>query len=160
NRWSAPRQLTTFPDTDNLASVLVVDLLGTGTSCLVWSSPLPSDADRSMRYIDLLGGRKPYLLNSIKNNLGAETRLEYAASTTFYLADRAAGTPWITKLPFPVHVVERVEAYDWIAHHKFVTRYSYHHGYYDGEEREFRGFGMVEQVDTEQFAALQGAGSF
>jgi hypothetical protein len=95
NRWSARQQLTTFPDTDNLASVLVVDLLGTGTSCLVWSSPLPGDADRSLRYIDLLGGRKPYLLNSIKKNLGAETRLEYATSTTFYLADRL-WHPWIT----------------------------------------------------------------
>ena len=30
-----------------------------------------------------------------------------------------------------------------------ITRYAYHHGHYDGEEREFRGFGMVEQWDTE-----------
>src|SRR5262249_43930267 len=31
----------------------------------------------------------------------------------------------------------------------------YHHGYFDGYEREFRGFGMVEQFDTEAFAALR-----
>src|SRR5262249_36930034 len=29
------------------------------------------------------------------------------------------------------------------------TRYAYHHGYFDGPEREFRGFGLVEQWDTE-----------
>ena len=26
----------------------------------------------------------------------------------------------------------------------------YHHGYFDGVEREFRGFGLVEQLDTEE----------
>ena len=33
-----------------------------------------------------------------------------------------------------------------------MTRYAYHHGYFDGEEREFRGFAMVEQFDAEEFA--------
>ena len=40
---------------------------------------------------------------------------------------------------------------DWIGRNRFVTRYTYHHGYFDGFEREFRGFGMVEQWDTEEF---------
>ena len=160
NSWSPPRQLTNFPPTDNLTSVMVVDLLGNGTACIVWSSPLPDHAPQHMRYIDLMGGQKPNLLKSIKNNLGAETRLAYAASTTFYLADKAAGTPWVTKLPFPVHVVERVEVRDWITNSKFITRYAYHHGYYDGEEREFRGFGLVEQWDTEEFAPFIGSGLF
>ena len=47
-------------------------------------------------------------------------------------------------------MVERVEVYDWIGRSRFVTLYAYHHGYFDGEEREFRGFGMVEQWDTER----------
>ncbi len=33
----------------------------------------------------------------------------------------------------------------------FSSTYSYHHGYFDGVEREFRGFGRVEQVDVESF---------
>ena len=53
-----------------------------------------------------------------------------------------------------MHVVERVETYDHISRNRFVTRYAYHHGYFDGVEREFRGFGMVEQWDTEELAAL------
>ena len=32
-----------------------------------------------------------------------------------------------------------------------TTEYRYHHGYWDGVEREFRGFAMVEQLDTETF---------
>ena len=35
-----------------------------------------------------------------------------------------------------MHVVERVETYDRISHNRFMTRYAYHHGYFDGIERE------------------------
>ncbi|MCK6501202.1 MAG: hypothetical protein L6Q38_17110, partial [Nitrospira sp.] len=75
-------------------------------------------------------------------------------STRFYAQDRAAGTPWITRLPFPVHVVDRVETVDRISRNRFVTRYAYHHGYFDGVEREFRGFGRVDQWDTQEIGTL------
>ncbi|QEA39651.1 toxin [Pistricoccus aurantiacus] len=154
NGWSQPQVLKVFPRIDDLASIVPIDLLGNGTACLVWSSSLPGDARRPMRYVNLMGGQKPHLLVKTVNNLGAETRVNYAPSTKFYLQDKRDGRPWITRLPFPVHVVERVETWDHISRNRFVTRYAYHHGYFDGEEREFRGFGMVEQWDTEQFAAL------
>lgn len=154
NSWSQPHQLKVFPRVDDVVSIVPTDLLGNGTACLAWSSPLPGDARRPMRYVNLMGGQKPHLLVKTINNLGAETRVNYAPSTKFYLQDKRDGKPWITRLPFPVHVVERVDTYDHISHNHFVTRYAYHHGYFDGEEREFRGFGMVEQWDTEQFAAL------
>ena len=154
NAWSSPRPLPQFPRSDNLTSVSTVDLFGNGTACLVWSSPLPGDARAPVRYIDLMGGQKPHLLIRTSNNLGAETHLHYAPSTRFYLADKRSGRPWITRLPFPVHVVERVETFDRISRNRFVTRFAYHHGYFDAVEREFRGFGMVEQWDTEEFAAL------
>src|SRR5262245_25209192 len=159
NSWSEARALDQFPRTDDLSSVTVVDLLGNGTACLVWSSPLPGDARRPMRYVDLMGGQKPHLMAEVRNNLGAETMVHYAASTRFYLADKATGKPWITRLPFPVHVVERVETIDRISRNRFVTSYKYHHGYFDGIEREFRGFGMVEQQDTEEFAAVELSGA-
>ena len=40
NGWSAPNLLAVFPTADELSTVQVIDLLGTGTACLVWSSPL------------------------------------------------------------------------------------------------------------------------
>ena len=54
-----------------------------------------------MRYVDLMGGLKPHLMIGSRNNLGAETRVQYAASTKFYLEDKAAGRPWVTRLPVP-----------------------------------------------------------
>ena len=152
NSWSAGERLANVPATHALSSISVLDLLGTGTACLLWSSSLPGDSRQPMCYIDLMSGQKPHLLLTINNNMGKQTTLQYAPSTKFYLQDQASGTPWVTKLPFPVHVVERVETLNEVTQATLVTTYSYHHGYYDGPEREFRGFGMVEQWDTESFA--------
>ena len=143
-----------------MSSATVLDLLGNGTAGLAWSSPLPGNAQRPMCYIDLMGGQKPHLLVGVNNNLGAETRVQYAPSTKFCVADKLAGTPWLTRIPFPVHVIERVVTYDWVSRNCFVTRYAYHHGYFDGTEREFRGFGRVDQWDTEEFATLTDSGAF
>jgi RHS repeat-associated protein len=174
NGYASGVSLPGVPDTDRPAGIELVDLLGTGTSCLVWSSGKPADRRRPLRYIDLCravsdwlppddpgrAGHKPNLLCSVRNNVGAETRIAYAPSTRFSLADRAAGTPWLTRLPFPVQVVTRVERYDHVAKTSMVTTYRYRHGYYDGPEREFRGFGMVERRDAEEFGADRGAGLF
>ncbi|HKY21466.1 MAG TPA: SpvB/TcaC N-terminal domain-containing protein [Vicinamibacterales bacterium] len=156
NSLSAPRHIAEVLLTDGV-SLDVVDLLGRGTACLVWSTVLPGLAWRPVRYIDLMCGDKPHLLVAWENQLGAETRLTYASSTEFYLADRAAGRPWATRLPFPVHVVKTVESIDRVSNNRIVSSYCYHHGHYDGVEREFRGFGMVEQKGSEWIPALEGA---
>jgi RHS repeat-associated protein len=149
NFWSPPYRLSHFPRVDSLTSVAAMDLLGNGTACLVWSSPLASDVRRPMRYIDLMGGQKPHLLVHTTNNMGAETEVQYKTSTQFYLQDRWEGRPWVTKLPFPVHVIARVENRDLVSNTRLVSTYRYRHGYYDGVEREFRGFAHVEQRDVE-----------
>ena len=158
NAWSRPHPVELPLRVDNAVSLAPLDLFGNGTMCLVWSSPLPGEAGASFRHVDLTGGTKPHLLTRVVNNLGAETRIRYASSTKFYLQDRRDGAPWLTRLPFPVHVVETVETYDAVSRSRFATRHSYHDGYFDGKEREFRGFGMVEQWDTESFAALTATG--
>src|SRR6185503_5100815 len=63
-----------------------------------------------------------------------------------------------TRLPFPVHVVSRVQTYDAVGRNRFVSRYDYHHGYFDPVEREFHGFARVEQHDTDFAAALTADG--
>jgi RHS repeat-associated protein len=154
NALASVRSLRQFPTVDTVSSAQVLDLLGNGTACLVWSSPLPGAARSPFRYIDLMGGQKPHLLVGVVNNLGAETTIRYAPSTKFYVADKLAGTPWITRLPFPVHVVERLETLDRVGRNRFATSYAYHHGYYDGVEREFRGFARVDQWDTAKVTTL------
>lgn len=140
-----------FPEVDDHSKLSVTDLLGNGTSCLVWSSRLPSQSHSPMRYVDIMGGRKPHVLVAHKNNMGKEAKLEYKSSTYYYLQDKKAGKKWITKLPFPVQCVSSVTVEDKVSRTRFSNEYSYHHGFYDSAEREFRGFAHVVRKDAEQF---------
>jgi RHS repeat-associated protein len=158
NSLAAPVTLPRFPSSDEASTIAVVDVFGSGTPCLVWSSPHARHTADPMRYMDLHQGKKPHLLTLVNNHMGRTTALEYTSSTRFYLADLKAGEPWATKLPFPVQVLTRVETYDAVSKVRLVTTYAYHHGHYDGVEREFRGFGRVEQRDAESFSAAVGQG--
>lgn len=150
NGFSEKRFLSLDVSMDNLHQVQVLDLFGKGTACVVIAHPSPNKTS-SIRYIDLMKKGKPYLLEEINNNMGAITRFHYCSSTKFYLEAQNSGRPWITKLPFPVQVIQKTEVIDEIENNRFTTSYAYHHGYYDEAEREFRGFGLVEQWDTETY---------
>ncbi|KAF1823158.1 SpvB-domain-containing protein, partial [Dissoconium aciculare CBS 342.82] len=150
NGFSTPIALSTMiPHTQN-HTLSMIDLFGNGTSCLVWSSDLPShQGQTSLQYIDLTKGLKPHLLCKASNGLGAVSEFSYAPSTSYYLRDKMSGSPWLTRLPFPVHCVDTVAKTDLITGRKFVQRFSYHHGAYDHDDCEFAGFAMVEQWDTD-----------
>ena len=149
-----PFEIEAFPEIHNNAKVTVADLLGNGVACIVWSSPLGKDANSPLLYIDLMNSRKPHIMLGYKNNLGKKVSLEYKPSTCFYIEDKLAGKPWVTKLHFPVHCVSKTTVKDSWRKSTFSSSYSYHHGYYDHNEREFRGFGRVEQTDVEDFGTF------
>lgn len=65
-----PFQLDAFPKIHNHAKISVIDLLGTGLACIMWSSNLSKDAHAPLRYIDLMIGKKPHIMVSYKNNIG------------------------------------------------------------------------------------------
>ena len=140
----------------DLGQISFADVLGSGSACLVLTA-LTDDLTLDHRYYDFAQGIKPHLLTGVDNHMGATTRIGYSPSTKFYLADRKAGRPWVTRLPFPVQVVERIETNDLISDSKLVSTFTYHHGYFDPAERQFRGFGRVERQDAETFDASQAA---
>lgn len=148
---TVPFEMEAFPSVYNEADISVTDLLGNGLSCIVWSSALQKDAQAPLRYVDLMNSQKPHIMVGYKNNMGLEVELEYTPSTKFYIDDKLAGNAWVTKLHFPVHCLSKVITKDKVSGHTFTNNYTYHHGYYDHAEREFRGFGRVEQTDTETF---------
>ena len=159
NAWSAPQSIDPFPGTELPNRIFTLDILGNGTASLVWSSELPANGTAPLRYVDLMGGKKPYVLSGYQNNFGTTVTLSYTSSAHFALLDRRDGQPWATKLPFPTHCVSRVETTDSVTGTRFVRRYRYRHGYYDHVEREFRGFGMVEETDSESFDQFQASGA-
>lgn len=150
NRFSTePYTICAFPEIHSMSQVTLSDFLGSGTLCLVWSSLLGKDHSASLKYIDLMGSRKPYLLNRYSNSMGKEVLLEYKTSTAYYLEDLKQGNPWKTSLHFPVHCLSKVVTKDLITGWVFANSYRYRDGFYDHDEREFRGFAYVEQKDTE-----------
>jgi RHS repeat-associated protein len=144
-----PQRIETLPDLHDTANLEVVDAFGHGTACLVWSAAAERDTNRPLQITDLTGGVKPHLLINIDNGYGGTTQIEYTTSTSQYLADKAQGISWHTRLPFPVHIIRKVVKSDAVAGTQLTTSYVYRHGYFDGVEREFRGFGFVEQRDAE-----------
>ncbi|OBT94351.1 hypothetical protein VE01_07740 [Pseudogymnoascus verrucosus] len=162
NAFGAPVSLESLvPAFDRLTTITAVDMLGAATTCLVWSSSLPTDAGpQAFKYVDLTPRMKPYLLTKMVNNMGRETQLLYAPSTMYYLQDEQAGILWATRLPFPQQCIDRTIAVDLITNRVYTKRFRYHHGYYYGIEQEFWGYGMVEQWDTDKFNVLAGTARF
>lgn len=157
--WSDPIEIAGTPPVTDIDAVRLVDLLGHGNRGVLWSSDADGSRRPTMFFLDFSGGIKPYVMTEMDNHMGAVTRVGYVSSVQFYLKDQEAPpTRWKTPLPFPVQVVAKVEVIDQISHGKLTTEYSYHHGYWDGAEREFRGFGRVDQRDTERFNQFHGPG--
>jgi RHS repeat-associated protein len=159
NAWTEqPVTITGTPGVVDTDAIQLSDLHGTGMAGLLFSRAADGSGRPHLRFLDLTGGVKPHLLTRMDNHLGARTRVTYRPSTAEYLRDQAdPATRWRTTLPFPVQVVSQVEVTDAFSGGRLTTQYRYHHGYWDGAEREFRGFAMVEHLDTETFAQATAA---
>ncbi len=144
-------------------SITFADITGSGTTSVIFSCTSPSPIHYFYTFgaiVHLSSGasftsHKPYLLSAISNNCGTLTEISYASSVKFYLQDKRNGTPWSTRLPFPVQVVEQITVTDQLSACVVTTSKRYHEGYYDSSQREFRGFGYIESQDSQSFALMQ-----
>ena len=152
NGFNAPH-VQPWPDGvkyDRLCQVSMADLQGLGCSSLVLSTLNPTPQHWRC---DFLNDHKPYLLTETNNHMGAASTVEYRSSAQEWLDEKhealAAGRPAVARLPFPVHVVARQSQLDEVTGNRLTQQFQYRQGYYDGHEREFRGFGLVLQTDAE-----------
>ncbi|ADD41848.1 SpvB/TcaC N-terminal domain-containing protein [Stackebrandtia nassauensis] len=142
---------------DNLSTVRVLDFLGDGTPCLVWSSPYPDSAD-DIRFLRLTSGIKPHLITELDTGTGARHSLTYTTSAEHYLRDRRANRKWSTKLPSHTTVVNSHETRDLVGGARALSRFEYHDGRFDHEERLLM-FGAVDRWDTDGDAGPDTVGS-
>ncbi len=156
NSWTEGEIIAQMPAVHDHASITLADLLGNGTACLVWSTLLPNEGKPSLQYLALNETIPSFLLTEVDNNMGMKVKLEYHYSGKFYRQDKQNGSPWHSKIPSHFPVITEKNVIDQIAGATFTSRFVYHDGYYDGEERIFRGFGFVEQFDTKTFDQLTG----
>ncbi len=120
------------------------DMDGDGCKDLLYSfSNVP--LNQAFQYVTFGSGTRPNLLQIVKNGLGMVIDIGYKSSTAYALSARDHGNPWTTRLPFPVTVVSGRRITDKLSGRAYVTDYVYRDGYYDGKEREFRGFAQVTE---------------
>jgi len=130
----------TIPDkTDKV--VLFADINGNGSSDVVWIGT----NDGTVSYLDLFPVRAN-LLTRIENGLGKVMTMSFTSTVDEMVADQLDGTDWKYPLPHPNTVVKSVSEWDQLApQNASLTTFRYHDGYYDGSEKNFRGYERVEQ---------------
>ena len=134
---------------DRLNQVSFADLQGLGCASLILT--VPHIQPQHWRY-DFVPA-KPYLLTSSNNNMGCSTRVVYRSSAQEWLDEKDRILKLkrfpICHLPFPVQVVSQQLQLDEVTRNCLTQSFNYCQGVYDGQEREFRGFGQLQQTDSE-----------
>ena len=157
DRYSAVQKYP-IPEYAGDTRIREADMNGDGTTDLViWSPAAP--AGERLRYLDFVAGQRPNLLTTVDNGLGCITTVEYRSTVDYYLAAREAGESWERPLPVALPVVSRllttpsldldrhVELDGHSSNDQYITEYYYRDGYYDGFEKEFRGFAQAMRVE-------------
>ncbi|WP_338524030.1 SpvB/TcaC N-terminal domain-containing protein [Pseudomonas batumici] len=131
---------------DNLCQVSFADVKGSGCASLVLTQP-----HMTLKHwlCEFTPAGKPYLLERLNNNRGLEQRLVYRSSAQEWLDEKQANPAAVSRLPFALQVLSRQLSLDEISGNTCTQRYHYRQGYYDGQAREFRGFGLVSHLDAE-----------
>ncbi|HAB15662.1 MAG TPA: hypothetical protein DCE44_04345, partial [Verrucomicrobiales bacterium] len=131
------------------------DLNANGSTDLIWCN---TGIENSFYWLDLLPGGKPNLLTRIDNSLGKVTEITYGNAVDDLIRARESQHPWQTWCPFPLQVVRRIRTtcgFDLDGVHdsdlgttdQYLSEFRYRDAYFDGFEREFRGFAFAERID-------------
>jgi RHS repeat-associated protein len=124
-----------LPTRDAGTTVRFADMDGNGSDEVVWF-----DAAGRATSLTLFPVR-PNLLSRITNGLGMTTDITYTTSVQQQFADPAA---WDYTLPFGMQMVASQDTYEALNQQHDLTTYRYRSGFYDPDEKQFRGFARVE----------------
>lgn len=126
-----------LPERAQGVTVLVADMNANGSQDVVWM-----DRQGWARYLELFATR-PNLLSRIENGIGWVMEVTYGTSVQHLARD---GGTWATPLPHPMLVVDRTDTWDRLSNVHEINAYRYHDGFYDGREKQFRGYRTVEHI--------------
>ncbi|MCE6979962.1 toxin [Pseudomonas frederiksbergensis] len=143
---------------DNRCQVTFADLQGLGCASLLLTVPHMA----AQHWVYHFVRERPYLLNGCNNNMGYSATLGHVSSAQCWLDEKrralmARERP-VCYLPFPQQVLSWLHQDDEITGNYLQQFFEYFEGYYDGVEREFRGFGRVYQTDSELTATNTAGG--
>jgi RHS repeat-associated protein len=125
-------------------TVSYADMNGNGSADIVWFQQ-----GAPVQYLELFPVR-PNLISRIENGLGAVQLISFSTSISEQVRDAAAGRAWPTRVPHASILVTKIDSYVTLTgsetdglHERLVFRY--HDGFYDGVEKQFRGYETVER---------------
>lgn len=143
---------------DRLCQVSFADLQGLGCASLILT--VTHMQPQHWRY-DFVTA-KPYLLTASNNNMGCSTSVVYRSSAQEWLDEKQRILKLkrlpVCRLPFPVAVVKKQQQLDEITGNCLTQLFTWREGVYDGKEREFRGFGYLQQTDSESASGTEDVG--
>lgn len=148
NGFAAPIEVPLPIRVDDVDQVFFADVFGNGGSCLVVSKP---GATARHYWFDFSGLQRPRRMIGANSGMGQITEFGYRSSTDYYLAARADGRPWATRLPQPVQVMAWMTIEDRITGARQQQVCEYRDGWFDPDERVFRGFGYTQSQDSQTF---------
>ncbi|MCU0694666.1 MAG: FG-GAP-like repeat-containing protein, partial [Polyangiaceae bacterium] len=125
------------PSMPSGASLRFADLNGNGSTDVVWLTP-----SGKVSLLELFP-RRPNLLRTITTGIGKVIDVTYGSSVAHMALDASQDKPWAHRLPNPTLTVDEIATSDTLTGVRQVRRFRYRDGYYDGEERQFRGFESV-----------------
>ncbi|MEC9439604.1 MAG: SpvB/TcaC N-terminal domain-containing protein [Myxococcota bacterium] len=134
----------TLPERSDGVRVLYSDMNANGSEDVVWFNP-----DGTVEYLELFPQRAN-LVSTLTNGIGMVQKVTYGTAAQQRARAEAEGHPWSMVLQMPLPVVDQVDRYatltgsaDGSGLHEIMT-YTYRDGYYDGENKQLRGFADVE----------------
>jgi RHS repeat-associated protein len=124
-------------DTKSGTSVRLADLNGSGSIDVVWVT-----LDGHVSYLELFQAR-PNLLQRITTGAGKVIEAVYGSSVRHMARSAEDGVPWLHHLPNPTVTLDSLTTYDPLTRVRQTRDFEYRDGYYDGTEKQFRGFETV-----------------
>ncbi|MEG8233972.1 SpvB/TcaC N-terminal domain-containing protein [Pseudomonas orientalis] len=145
---------------DDHCQVNIVDVSGRGCPSLILTAAHQTPIHWRYDFFS----HKPWLLMRTDNNMGAQAAIKYRSSAQEWLDEKrelhAKGQPAISQLPFALMLVSQHTQRDEITGNQLTQRMRYRQAYYDRVDREFRGFGLLLQTDTENSKDAQHSQGF
>jgi RHS repeat-associated protein len=148
--WASPGfSITDFDDGDpdySVVEVMMCDINGDGLVDRVMPERTASAGGDPTLFdvfkVQLSQGPFPDLLCKVTGSLGGSVAVTYKPSTQYDNKDHEG----ISRLGFPVQTASTLTVDDGLGN-RSTTTYDYARGCFDGQAREFRGFGKVKVTD-------------
>lgn len=154
DKWHQKHQFFNTPEYAHKPYEIIrfTDMNGNGTNDLVWIKAI-GDGTQRFQYLDFCGDTLPNQLKIIDNGLGQRINIHYKSSTAYSIEANDSGNPWKSHSPVAVQVVSKVVTTSGLdldgvnGKDSTIIEYSYKDPYYDGFEKEFRGFSQVTKTE-------------